>query len=144
MDPTNPNLEKYLQSQVRDYLEARQWRTFRHTPIVATMRGQTFSTGEKGMPDLEAIFYFRGGLSLLLWLEFKQAGKPLRPHQAEWHFKEQNRGAEVWKVDDFDRFEHDYRRCFGWLSSGRFGRGQRDMFAAIPAELHPAALPLTI
>ena len=136
--PLKQHLEKFLQARVRDFLAYRGWRIFRHNPTVATAGEHVFSSGEKGMPDLEGKYYFRHGVSLTLYLELKQAGKPLRDSQAKWHLYEKKRGAEVWKVDDFESFEQRYYAQFGWLHAGEKARGQIELlFADLPGHLHP-------
>lgn len=133
-------LERDVARQVKDFLRWRQWRIVRHQVAVASGGASTFSVGEKGMADLQAVYYFRGGhgLTLTLWIETKRPGKPLKPHQIEWKAKEEARGACVWKVDNIDAFERAYNAKFGWLHRGDTGHGQRELvFADVPGELVP-------
>ena len=137
---TLKELEREIQDRVKDYLRWRQWRIVRHQVAVASAgAGHAFSIGEKGMADLQAIYYFpRGGLSITLWIETKRPGKELKDHQVEWALKERARGALVLKVDDTDVFFRWYEQQFGWLHSGSLGRGQRELlFADVPGALVP-------
>jgi hypothetical protein len=163
VDPLRPHLESYLQQQVRDFLVWRRWRIIRHSPLLAVAKDgsgmpEVFSrssadpyeqepargkkrvirSGEKGMPDLQAIYYFPHAVSCTLWVETKQHGKPLRPDQVIWHDRERSAGAEVWKVDDLAIFMREYQTRFGWIHKGSTGRGQRELlFADFPPALRP-------
>jgi hypothetical protein len=80
-------LEREIQKQVKDFLRWRGWRIVRHQVTVASTGASTFSVGEKGMADLQAIYYIAGnrpGLTLTLWVETKRLGKKLRPEQEVW------------------------------------------------------------
>jgi hypothetical protein len=123
-------LERDIQRQIRDFLTWRCWRIIRHQVAVATSGASTFSTGEKGMADLQAIYYFTGtamGHTLTLWIETKRLGKPLRPEQIAWREKEEARGAVVWKADSLDYFMEAYERDFGWLHTRDGVKGQKMM-----------------
>lgn len=127
--PTLPKLlEREIQKQVKDFLRWRGWRIVRHQVTVATTGASTFSVGEKGMADLQAIYYFtdnKPGLTLTLWVETKRLGKKLRPDQEIWKRTEEMRGGLVWKADHIGDFMEQYERTFGWLHTDDRVKGQK-------------------
>lgn len=134
LPPLNPPqlLEADVTQQVKDFLQAKRWRVVRHQRTVVP--GQ-FQSGEPGIPDLQAIYYLREGTGVILWLELKgprdkrvcncawrvkahKKGKCGVCLQADWQTRERSRGAQVWVVDNFEKFERQYYAAFGWLHSG--------------------------
>lgn len=133
---TRPDiLEADVSSQVKDFLQAKQWRVVRHQRTVVPRQ---FQSGEPGIPDLQAIYYLgavRHGLTVTLWCEVKgprdkrkcncvwrlkanKRGKCGVCLQADWQARERSRGAQVWVVDELSNFITRYDAMFGWLHSG--------------------------
>lgn len=128
-------LEADVSDQVKGYLQARQWRVVRHQRAVVP---GSYQSGEPGMADLQAIYYLgsvKPGLTVTLWVEVKgprdkrvcncawrvkanKRGKCGVCLQADWQARERSRGATVWVIDDFGKFEAAYQGIFGWLHSG--------------------------
>jgi hypothetical protein len=121
-------LERQIQKQVKDFLRWKGWRIVRHQVTVASTGASTFSVGEKGMADLQAIYYlnaFKPGLTLTLWVETKRLGKKLRPEQETWKQHEEVRGGLYWKADHIGEFIEQYERIFGWLHTDDRVKGQK-------------------
>jgi hypothetical protein len=134
-------LEREIQKQVKDFLRWRGWRIVRHQVTVASTGASTFSVGEKGMADLQAIYYITGnrpGLTLTLWVETKRLGKKLRPEQEVWRQNEESRGGLYWKADHIGEFMEQYERTFGWLHTDDRVKGQKAMlFEELSIDLRP-------
>lgn len=132
-------LEREIQKQIKDFLRWRGWRIVRHQVTVASTGASTFSVGEKGMCDLQAIYYFTDqlpGLTLTLWVETKRLRKKLQPHQEEWKQHEEARGAIVWKADHIGEFMEKYEQMFGWLHTDDRVKGQKMIgFEALTPDL---------
>lgn len=133
--------ESDVQRTVRDFLKAHGWRPVR---TQFAFSPGAMSTGEPGMADYLFIYPLRGitrgyATMLGLWIEFKSPSAKLTCRctiekkcrlckQAEWQLKERSKGFVVWSgVDNFDWFEGEYRRHFGWLHAGEQARGQLDL-----------------
>lgn len=114
--------EKDVDKQISSYMAARGWRRIRHNV------GMMF--GEKGMCDLQFVYYFAEpyGAALVLWVETKRPGASLACHcrpghsqpchtcrQAAWRAKERRAGARCWVVSDFKEFAAVYEEKFAWL-----------------------------
>ena len=122
--------ERDVTKQVSDFLAWRGWRLIRlNVGKVEHRKGEWTAYGENGMPDFLALYYFsdsRPAASLALWVEMKQQGASLKPHQAEWHRNEIIRGAAVIVADEFEAFERFYWENFGWVHSAQ---GQQHLFS---------------
>jgi hypothetical protein len=130
--------ERVLLLNIRGFLQAKNWRTYRHSVGLVSGGGGTFSTAEKGTPDLEAHYYFAAGVALVLWIETKRARKAPKPHQSAWQERERKLGATVWTVDDFADFVSLYEHDFAWLHTGSLACGQTEMlFGRLPEEIRP-------
>lgn len=112
--------EADVQQAVVLMLELDGWRSIRTDPVSDRSRGKGF--GEIGMPDYLFIRYgpdFRAAPGIrrslvptdsdVMWVEFKAAGKSLKPHQVTWHSRESARGALIFVVDDAVRFRETYK-----------------------------------
>ena len=102
--PHKPNgvglAECNIAKQVTDFLEAHGWRIIRHNVALVTVEsGRRFRVGEKGMADLQAVYYPGHCLGLMFWIETKREknGK-LNPQQLKWQTEERLRGALVLNV----------------------------------------------
>lgn len=128
-------LEADVSQQVSDFLRAKGWRLKRNQRTVVA---GSFQAGEPGEADLTALHYLgsvRPGLAVILHIEVKgprdkrvcncawrlkanKRGKCGVCLQADWQARERSRGATVWVVDDFVKFEAAYQGSFAWLHSG--------------------------
>lgn len=128
--------ERAVTKQVTDFLEYRGWRAIRMQSALVKGELHTFRVGEVGIPDYLFLHYLEGkGVSLALWIEFKQPrdrdrcsckiGSKLCRYcgQFNWRAREKLRGATVWKVKQFEPFELAYREAYGWIH-GPQGIGQ--------------------
>ena len=137
--------EADVTGQVRDFMEAKGWRSVRMQRTIVP--GQ-FSTCEPGTADFLFLYYCRKA-ALALWVELKKprarmACKCIQNRgsrkrctfcdQINWRAKERARGAVVWSgVDEIGAFIDSYEKTYGWLHAGDTGRGQLDLLAGIKA-----------
>jgi len=135
--------EADVTSQVRDYMEAKGWRSVRMQRTIVP--GQ-FSTCEPGTADFLFLYYSRKA-ALALWVELKKPkarmyckclqNRGTRKRctycdQINWRAKERARGAVVWAgVDNIADFIAAYDKTYGWLHSGDSARGQLDLLAGV-------------
>lgn len=141
-------LEAAVTKQIKDFLEAKQWRPIRmQSGKFLNPAGQMMTVGQRGMADWFFVYYLekvRKGLSVTLWIEMKregnknrcdcvaraQAGKsgPCTPcAQRDWRAREEGRGALFGPGDSIDTFMEFYRDVLGWLHDGHVA-GQIDLF----------------
>lgn len=107
-----PTPEQIVTRQCNKALHDNGWRLIRHQ---RTAVPGSFSTGEPGMPDYQAVRYTKNGVAFMFWLEYKSPTGALRKGQPEWHAREREMGALVVVVDDAVKFDEWYLKRFGFL-----------------------------
>jgi hypothetical protein len=120
--------EKDVTRQVRDFLEWHGWRGYRNQVITSqNLAGGWVRAGEKGMADWLFVYYVQDylpAMALVLWVEMKAEGEPLRPDQVRWQEIEMARGAWIITADKYESFCEWYEEKFGWLRTSDFKKGQ--------------------
>jgi hypothetical protein len=138
MSTATKMLESEVIRQVSDFLTFEGWRAVKHEYLFTG----TKVVGEKGMPDWSYTHYLKGdGVTCTLWIEFKSpsdrrkcrceaknAGKkrftPCTPcAQAAWKKAEEDRGAIVLRVNNFEAFRAWYTERYHWVRP--YKRGQQ-------------------
>lgn len=102
-------------------LRDRGWRLIRHQ---RTAVPGSFSTGEPGMPDYQAVRYVKDGVAYMFWIEYKSPTGSLRKGQPEWHERERALKALIVVVDDAEKFEAWYNKRFGFLHAKELKQGK--------------------
>ena len=120
--------ERDVTRQVKDFLEWKGWRAYRNQVITSqNVAGGWIRSGEKGMPDWLFVYYAQDHLpamALVLWIEMKAEGEPLRPDQVRWQEIEMARGAWIVTADKYETFVDWYEEKFGWLHKSGLQKGQ--------------------
>jgi hypothetical protein len=83
--------ESQIQKACEDILRAHRWRILRFEQNYSVRKRKV--VGERGMPDVLAMRYYRGTTTQSVWIEFKTPkGKP-SDIQLRWHATERLLGA---------------------------------------------------
>lgn len=107
-----PTPETIVTRACNKFLRDNGWRLIRNQ---RTSIPGSFSTGEPGMPDFQAIRYFKPGVAYMFWIEYKAPGSKIRAQQAGWHEQERSIGASVVVFDSAFDLERWYEGNFGFL-----------------------------
>ena len=107
-----PTPEQIVTRACNKMLTSHGWRLIRHQ---RTAVPGSFSTGEPGMPDYQAVRYVKDGVSYMFWIEYKSPTGGLRKGQPEWHERERKLGGVVVVVDNAEKFEEWYMKRFAFL-----------------------------
>lgn len=129
--------ERDIRKQGCDFLKAHGWRNVRTQFAFAP---GSFSTGEPGMADDLFLRYEVPCRAWVLWVEWKTPTDRrrcmCRPgenklcrqcRQKQWARREEQLGATVLYVSNFEELALWYDRTFGFLHRGDTGRGQLEM-----------------
>lgn len=132
---TKKELEKKVAADITDFMKKKGWRKFRHqsamvSRLVAGGADQMFRVGEKGMADLQFIYYLSQekykGLNATVWIETKRSkGGVLSEDQVQWQETERSRGGLVVNASNVQEYAQWYAENLSWVHNLK---GQAELF----------------